>query len=137
MSQSTNVVWNTANVLWNANPYVWNLLALIMSFGGPAEMTQLQRNQFRNLKQSTKNRLIQIYVETFKDYMDDESRRLAERAGVRLRHTEEKPLLENVEVTAEEKSATAIVEVAFRSAPEITTRPRITLTALFEILDIY
>ena len=135
MSQTIVYSWNTANFTWNSNPYLWNLVQRAI-IGGPTELSELDRNHLRNLSKTVKDQIVSIYVEAFKDYMDDESRYLAERAGVRLITRESKKRNKKISVTATERGAsTPLVEVVAR-IHQITTEPKITLTALCEILDI-
>lgn len=137
MSITLTYTWNTANFLWNSNPFLWNLVEkLLTQPGGPTELSELDRNHLRNLTKTTKDQIVSLYVEAFKDYMDEESRYLAERAGIRLISRESKARNKKINVTATERGAsTPLIEVATRIA-QITTEPKITLTALFEILDI-
>lgn len=137
MSQTIIYSWNTANFTWNGNPYLWNyVVKLLTQPGGPTELSELDRNHLRNLSKTVKDQIVSIYVEAFKDYMDEESRQLAERAGVRLITRESKKRNKKISVTATERGAsTPLVEVVAR-IHQITTEPKITLTALCEILDI-
>jgi len=139
MSQNTDILWNNANFFWNANPYIWNTAVFIIQnlTGGPAEVPKILRDQFQNLKPTTKSDLIRLYVETFKDYMDPESKRLAEAAGIRMRFNEERTKRKGVSITAKERGATVpLVEVYTKGTPLIITTPKITLQAFMELLDI-
>lgn len=135
MGIEANIVWDTNTEIWDLTPYIWGIWEVLMASGGPAEMTELQREQFKALKQSDKERLITIYVEVFKDYLDPEARLLAERAGIRIKSISKREIQENISVTAIENSLTKNIEVRAGIA-EVITRPKISITTLFEILDI-
>jgi hypothetical protein len=135
MSQPANIQWDNNPEIWNLTSYIWGIFETITTSGGPAELTPLQREQFKSLKQSDKNRLVTLYVEVFKDYLDPDARMLAERAGIRLKSISKKEIRENISVSAIEQSLTKHAEI-HNGKTEIITRPKISITALFEILDI-
>ena len=135
MGDVANIQWDTNTEIWDMTSYIWGIWETLIASGGPAEMSELQRTQFKALKQSDKERLITLYVEVFKDYLDPEARLLAERAGIRLRSISKKTIQEKISITAIENSLTKNIEVRAGIA-EVVTRPKISITALFEILDI-
>lgn len=135
MGEVANIQWNTTSEIWDVTDYIWGIWETIMTSGGPSELSDLQRDQFKALKQSDKNRLITLYVEVFKDYLDPEARLLAERAGIRIKSVSKKEIRENISVSAIERSLERVVEV-HATHTEVITRPKVSITALFEILDI-
>lgn len=135
MGIEANIVWDTNTEIWDTTEYIWGIWKVLMASGGPSELTDLQREQFKALKQSDKERLITLYVEVFKDYLDPEARLLAERAGIRIKSISKREIQENISVTAIENSLTKNIEVRAGVA-EVITRPKISITTLFEILDI-
>lgn len=135
MGDVANIQWDNNPEIWNLSEYIWGIWGEIMTSGGPAELSELQRNQFKALKQSDKNRLITLYVEVFKDYLGPEARFLAERAGIRLTSISKQEIRDNISVSAFEHSLTRMIEVR-AGKTEIITKPKISITALFEILDI-
>lgn len=135
MGPIADIQWDTTSEIWDVTDYIWGIFETIMLSGGPAELTDLQREQFKALKQSDKNRLITLYVEVFKDYLDPEARLLAERAGIRIKSVSKKEIRENISVSAIERSLERVVEV-HATYTEVITRPKVSITALFEILDI-
>ena len=135
MGQLADIQWDTNSEIWNTTNYIWGIWEVLMASGGPSELSDLQREQFKALKQSDKNRLITLYVEVFKDYLGPEARILAERAGIRLTSVSKKEISENISVSAIENSLTRMIEVRAGKS-EIITKPKVSITALFEILDI-
>jgi hypothetical protein len=135
MGQLADIQWDTNLEIWDTTDYIWGIWEVLMASGGPSELTDLQRAQFKALKQSDKNRLITLYVEVFKDYLGPEARILAERAGIRLTSVSKKEIRENISVSAIERSLERVVEV-HATHTEVITRPKVSITALFEILDI-
>ncbi len=135
MGQIADIQWNTNSEIWDVTDYIWGIWEIIMASGGPSELSELQRNQFKALKQSDKNRLITLYVEVFKDYLGPDARLLAERAGIKLKSVNKKEIRENISVSAIENSLTRMIEVR-AGKTEIITKPKVSITALFEILDI-
>lgn len=135
MGEEANIIWGSNTEVWDVTGYIWGIWETLMASGGPAEMSELQRTQFKSLKQSDKERLITLYVEVFKDYLDPEVRVLVERAGIKIKSISKKTIKENISVTAIENSLTKNIEVKAGIA-EVVTRPKISITALFEILDI-
>jgi hypothetical protein len=135
MGQLANIQWDNNPEIWNTSEYIWGIWETIMTSGGPSELSTLQREQFKALKQSDKNRLVTLYVEVFKDYLDPDARLLAERAGIKLKSVSKKEIRENISVSAIENSLTRMIEVR-AGKTEIITKPKVSITALFEILDI-
>ena len=135
MGIEADILWNDNSEIWNVTDYIWGIWEVLMASGGPAEMSELQREQFKALKQSDKERLITLYVEVFKDYLDPEARMLAERANIKIKSISKKTIQEHISVSAIENSLTKKIEVRAGIA-EVVTRPKISITALFEILDI-
>lgn len=135
MGIEANIQWDNNSEIWDVTNYIWGIWVELMASGGPAEMTDLQREQFKALKQSDKERLITLYVEVFKDYLEPEARLLAERAGIKIKSISKKTIQEHISVTAIENALTRNIEVRAGIA-EVVTRPKISITALFEILDI-
>jgi hypothetical protein len=135
MGEVANIVWDTNSEIWDVTAYIWGIWEVLVKSGGPAELTDLQRQQFKSLKQSDKERLITLYVEVYKDYLDPEARLLAERANIKLTSVSRKEINEKIDVKVIENSLQKIVEVRAGNV-EIVTRPKLSITALFEILDI-
>ena len=135
MGIEADILWNDNSEIWNVTDYIWGIWEVLMASGGPSEMSELQREQFKALKQSDKERLITLYVEVFKDYLDPEARMLAERANIKIKSISKKTIQEHISVSAIENSLTKKIEVRAGIA-EVVTRPKISITALFEILDI-
>jgi hypothetical protein len=135
MGDVANIQWDTNTEIWDVTSYIWGIWEVLVKSGGPAELTDLQRQQFKSLKQSDKERLITLYVEVYKDYLDPEARLLAERANIKLTSVSRKEINEKIDVKVIENSLQKIVEVRAGNV-EIITRPKLSITALFEILDI-
>lgn len=135
MGIEANIQWDNNSEIWDVTDYIWGIWVELMASGGPAEMSELQRTQFKALEQSDKERLITLYVEVFKDYLGPEARMLAERAGIKIKSISTQTINEHISVSAIENSLTKQIEVRAGIA-EVVTRPKISITALFEILDI-
>lgn len=135
MGIEADILWNDNSEIWDTTEYTWGIWKVLMAAAGPAELTEIQRSQFKSLKQSDKDRLITLYVEVFKDYLGPEARLLAERAGIKIKSISKQTINEHISVSAIENSLTKQIEVR-ASIAEVVTRPKLSITALFEILDI-
>ena len=137
MNQPADINWNNANILWNNNPYVWGLLEEILLSGKSHydEWDVTQKQKYSQLNEESKHKLVSLYVEVFKDHLDDNTRILTERAGIKFTYFDKKEINKLINIKTINSSLEDVVEVK-ANLTEIKTQPKIKIETLFKLLEI-